>query len=200
MSDKKFMNAAKSWDTVAKVCRSLFHAAGIVCLIFALLVLILGEKMYVPGSFSLDLDFIKLYLTDECLTETGWIRLFVMTALVTVGAVCFITAYGIGQLRGILAPMKEGRPFEESAPRKLRRIAWTILTGGLVVQLSAPVERFILTKACPMEQIFASPVITKIEYSYTMDFGFVLVACIMFFLSYVFSYGQKLQQESDETL
>lgn len=200
MSDKKFLKAAKNWDTVVKICSGIIRAAGIVCMVFALLVLILGERMYVPGSFSLDLDFIKLYLADDCLTEGGWIRLYVLTSLISAAALCFIAAYGIGQLRDILAPMKAGRPFEASIPRKLRCIAWAILAGGFTVQISALAERFILTKAYPMEQIFSSAVISKIEYSYAMDFGFVVVFCIMIFLSYVFSYGQKLQQESDETL
>ena len=48
--------------------------------------------------------------------------------------------------------------------------------------------------------IFASAVIAKTEFVLTMNFDFVLLACVIFLLSYVFTYGQALQQDSDETL
>lgn len=55
-------------------------------------------------------------------------------------------------------------------------------------------------KACPAEQIVNMDVISKLEYTFTIDFTFVLAFCIVMFLSYIFSYGQILQKESDETL
>lgn len=200
MNDRKFLNAARSWDTMAKVSQGIFRAAGFVCLIFAVLVVIFGSRMFETGSFSLDLDFLKLYLADEFQTPNALIQAFAVIGLVAVGIICFIVSYGVRQFRDILAPMKDGRPFEAHTPRKLRNIAWTVLAAGLVSQVTAVAEQLILTKAYPMEQIFSSPVIARIEYSYTMDFGFVFAACIILLLSYVFSYGCKLQRESDETL
>ena len=200
MNDRKFLNAARNWDTIAKVCHGIFRAAGFVCLIFAVLVVIFGNRMFEADSFTLDLDFLKLYLADEFQTPNALIRSFAVTGLVAVGIICFIVSYGIRQFRDILAPMKDGRPFDERTPRKLRNIAWTVLAAGLVSQITAVAERLILTRAYPMEQIFSSPAIARIEYSYSMDFGFVFVACMILLLSYVFSYGCKLQRESDETL
>lgn len=200
MSDTKLRNAAKNWDTMAKVCCGIFRAAGIVCFVFTVLVLIFGNRMYEAGSFTLDLDFVKLYLAEEYQTANGLIRVFTVIALVGVGAICMLVSYGLKQLREILAPMKEGRPFAENIPGKLRNIAWTILSGGVILQIVAFVERMTLTKAYPMEEIFSSSAIDRIEYSFTVDFGFVFVACIVLFLSHIFNYGQKLQQESDETL
>jgi len=200
MNDTKLRNAAKNWDAVTKVCCGIFRAAGIVCFVFAILVLIFGNRMYEAGSFTLDLDFIKLYLAEEYQTANELIRVFTVIALIAVGIICMITTYGIRQIRDILAPMKEGRPFEENIPGKLRNIAWTILSGGIILQIVGFVERMILTKAYPMEEIFSSSAIDRIEYSYTVDFSFVFVVCVVLFLSYIFSYGQKLQQESDETL
>ncbi|MBE6948753.1 MAG: DUF2975 domain-containing protein [Ruminococcaceae bacterium] len=200
MSDKKMVNAAKNWDTGAKVCDGIFRAFGIVFIVFALLVLIFGSKMYEAGSFTLDLDFIKLYLADEYQMAPASMQVFTVLGLAVMSVVCFLTSYGIKQLRAILMPMKEGRPFEEIVPKKLRNIAWTVLAGGIILQVIALAERMILTSAYPMEQIFSSPAIAGIEYSYSFDFTFVFIFCIIMFLSYIFNYGQKLQQESDETL
>ena len=106
MSDRKFLNAAKSLDTIAKVSGGIFFAAGVVCLIFAALVLILGERMYAPGSFSLDLDFIKLYLLDGCLTESGWIRLYVLTALIAASFTSLASAFRQKLDRSAAAPLQ----------------------------------------------------------------------------------------------
>ncbi len=200
MSEKKLINAAKNFDIIAKVCKGIFQAVGIVCVIFAVLALFFGEKMFEMGSFSLDMAYIKLHLSDGFQPSTGLIETFITILLAALGVISFLVAYGIRQFRDILAPMKEGRPFEAAMSRKLRNIAWTTLAGGGILTIVSFVERMIQTKAYPMEQIFSSPAIEKVEFIYTIDFTFVFVFCAIMFLSYIFDYGQKLQKESDETL
>lgn len=200
MSEKKMITAAKNWDTIAKACGGIFRACGFVCVVFAVLVLIFKNKMYEVGSFSLDLGFAKFYLSDEYQAANSTIIVMTVISLVLLSAVLFIVSYGIRQLRDILAPMKEGRPFEEKTPRSIRNIAWAVLAGGGILQVLSLAESFLLTKAYPFEEIFSSDYIDRIEFAYNIDFGFVLVFCGVMFLSYIFSYGQKLQQESDETL
>ena len=82
----------------------------------------------------------------------------------------------------------------------LKKIAVAILIGGAVSELLGVAERIIMTKAYPMEEIFASEAISKLEYVFTYNLDFVFTAVIVLFASYIFSYGQVLQQESDETL
>lgn len=200
MNETKLMKAAKSWDTIAKVCKGVFSAAWIVGLIFAALLLLFGEKMYsAADSFTLDLDFVKLHLAEGYHASGKVITVYFITSLIAAAGICFAVSCGIDQLRGILSPMKEGRPFEKDTPRKLRNIAWIILAGGFVSELSSTFRYFALTRIYPIDQIF-SDAVEKIEYTVVFDFGFVLIACAVLFLSYIFAYGQKLQQESDETL
>lgn len=200
MSEKKMIKAAKNFDMIAKVCRGIFGAVGIVCAIFSVLVVIFGEKMMDTGTFSLDLDYVKLYLSDDVLLSTGLIKASLAIMLFGLGLISIMVAYGIGQFREILAPMMEGRPFETDASRRIRNIAWTILCGGFVFSIMSFVEYMIMIQAYPMEQIFSSPAISGVEFIYTLDYSFVFVFCGVMFLSYIFDYGQKLQQESDETL
>lgn len=200
MSEKKMIAATKSFDTIAKVCKSIFEAVAIICAIFAVLILIFGEKMFDGGNITLNMAYVKLYLSDEIQPSTDPFRAFFMVLLAAGSVVFFMISYGIKQFRAILAPMKEGRPFEISAPRKLRNIAWTTLACGCVFNIVSFVACIITTSVYPMEQIFSSPAIEKIEIAYTMDFNFVFVFCAIMFLSYIFDYGQKLQRESDETL
>ena len=60
--------------------------------------------------------------------------------------------------------------------------------------------RILLVNALPMDVIFSSPAIESVEYVFMFDFGFVWMFVVMILLARIFEYGQKLQQESDETL
>jgi hypothetical protein len=200
MNQKKLMTTAENMDKFVKIMAGFMNAAAIICTIFAALILIFGEAMFATGSTTLDLDFVKLHLSPEYQEITTMVQVYVLIGLIA-GAIMLFGIYkGLGYLRNILEPMKTGRLFEKNVADNLKKIAWIVLLVGAVTQISAVVERILLTKVYPMEEIFASASIEKIEYAYTMDFGFVLVFAILMFLSYIFDYGQKLQQESDETL
>ena len=141
-----------------------------------------------------------MYLTDQVNINTGYMQIYLTVGLLVVSILCFMIDFGIKLIRRILAPMKEGRPFEADVPTNLKKIAWIVLAGGAVTQVVGIIERIVLMKACPAEQIVNMDVISKLEYTFTIDFTFVLAFCIVMFLSYIFSYGQILQKESDETL
>lgn len=200
MENKKFTNAARNWDTIAKACGGIMRVIGIIFIVVAVLIVIFGEKIYEAGSISLGLDFIKLYLTNECNADKNLMQIHTIIGLLVGSVICFSVQYATKLLRNILHPMKEGRPFEADIPVNLKKLAWVVLICGGILQIAGVVERIILSKAYPMEQIFSSSAIKVIEYSYTINFNFVFIFCIIMFLSYIFSYGQKLQKESDETL
>ena len=200
MENNKMMKTAGTFETIFKVARGITKACGFVCLVMAVLTLIFGEKMFDSGALTLDLDFVKLHLAEDFQVVTGAVQLYTVVCLLVGSVLCFVVAYTCGLYRGILALVKEGRPFEEGVVTNLKKVAWAILVGGAVANLMGVAGRVLLTRAYPMEQIFASEAITKLEYVFTMDFSFVVTACVIFLLSYIFSYGQALQRESDETL
>ena len=200
MRNVKMMKSAGVFDTIAGICGGIMRVVGIVLLVFALLVPVFGEKLFAAGSLTLDLEYVKLYLADEYQVVTGTVQSYAVLALLAGSVLSAAVCYAIRQLRLLLAPMKNGRPFESAVPGCLKKIAWTILGGGTIVQGITIAEQILLAKAYPLDEIFSSSAIRSIEYSYTADFGYVFVFCIIMFLSYIFSYGQELQQESDETL
>lgn len=200
MKNQKLINAAKNWDTIVKFFGTFMKVMGIIFSVFALLVLIFGEKMYEAGSISLDFDFIKLYLAEEYQTVNGLMKIHTIIGLLVGSLISFAIYFASKLLRNILNSMKEGRPFEANIPANLKKLAWTVLIVGAITQIAGIIERIILVKAYPIEQFFSSSAIAKIEYSYAIDFNFVFLASILLFLSHIFAYGQELQKESDETL
>lgn len=201
MENKRMKNLASTFDTIAKVAGEIFRAVGIVCAVMAVLVAIFGEKMIANmGEVSLELGFVKLFLSDSVAANTGFMNAYVIIGLVTVLAVCFAIFFASRILRSVLAPMKEGRPFEAEVSVGLRKLAWVTLACGALTEIMHVVEGVILSHAYELESILSSDAVARVELNYTFDFGFLLIFAVIMFLSYVFSYGQKLQQESDETL
>lgn len=200
MNTERMKKAAKNLDIIVKIAGGIFGACGWVLVIMGLLVLILGEKMFDSGAVSLDLEYITLYLAEGTQIGFRMMEFYTGIGLIAGGAVCFLVNRGAKLVRKILTTMKEERPFEADAPANLRKIAWLTLIGGAVLQIVGILARILLTRALPMEEIFSSPVIAEVEYSFTFDFGFVWIAIVMLFLSYIFDYGRILQLEADETL
>ncbi len=201
MENKKMINAATSLDTLTKVVGEIFRAVGIVCAIMAVLVAILGEKMIgTTGETSITLGFVKLYAAENLTINTSFMTVYIIVGLITVGILCFAVHYASKIIRAILEPVKAGRPFESNVPANLRKIAWMVLICGGVTQIIHIIECVVLTNVFPMDEIISSDAIARFEYTYTVDFGFALVFAVIMFLSYVFAYGQRLQEESDETL
>ena len=174
MENTKLVRTAGTLDRIVRVIGAFAMAIAIVCAVFALLVLLFGSRMFVPGSLTLELDFITLHLSDEFQAVTGYVKLFAMVGL-TVGCVlCLLGWYGTVLLRRILSPMKEGRPFEASVSADLRKGAWLVVIGGTAAQILGLVERLFLLRAYPMEAVFSSEAIAKLEYTFVFDFGFLL--------------------------
>ena len=199
MDNKKMITTARNLDTIFKFTEGFMKAFAIVFAVFFVLMKIFKEKM-VTGSFSLDLDFVKLHLTGEYGAVTGLVLNHIDLILISGCLGCIAIRYGLKVIRSILAPMKEGRPFDEEVPAGLRKLAWICLVGGGLIQLLGIAGRILLVNALPMDVIFSSPAIESVEYVYMFDFGFVWMFVVMILLARIFEYGQKLQQESDETL
>ena len=199
MDNKKMITTARNLDTLFKFTEGFMKAFAIVFAVFFVLMKIFKEKM-VMGSFSLDLDFVKLHLTGEYGAVTGLVLNHIDLILISGCLGCIAIRYGLKVIRSILAPMKEGRPFDGEVPAGLRKLAWVCLVGGGLIQLLGIASRILLVNALPMDMIFSSPAIESVEYVYMFDFGFVWMFIVMILLARIFEYGQKLQQESDETL
>lgn len=199
MNCKRMIATAKKLDTGLKIAEGLMKALAIVFAIFIVLMKVFKEKM-VSGAVSLELDFVKLHLTEEYGMVTGSVLNHIDVILVTGCLACIVIRYVLGALRSILAPVKEGRPFEREVSVGLRKLAWITLVGGGLLQVLGLVGQMVMTRSLPMEAIFSSSAIESVEYVFAIDFGFVWIFCIMIFLAQIFEYGQKLQQESDETL
>lgn len=198
MENQKMIKTAKNLHTFTKVCGKIFFAFSIVCIVMMVFVGILGEKMIAETSVSL--GFVKLYLSDEFQLDHGFVKAYIIVGLIAVAILCFVVHYTSKIVLSILEPMQEGRPFDPKTPKNLRKIAWIVLVCGAVIQIIQFIECALASRAFNLEALISSDAVSKMEINFTMNLGFIIVFIIIMFSSYIFSYGQHLQKESDETL
>ncbi len=119
----------------------------------------------------------------------GWIA--------AASAVVFVAViwYALGIFRKILKPMTEGNPFSPSVSREIRRLAFVCLIGGLLRSIVSFVEAANLKHIL---ELSGQPQLVTMNYVF--DLSCVVEFFVLLLISYIFSYGEKLQQLSDETL
>ncbi len=112
-------------------------------------------------------------------------------------AVVFISImwYTLGIFRKILKPMTEGSPFYPSVSREIRRLAFMCLIGGVVRNIVSLINSANLAHL--FEQINQPQFVSM---NYVFDLSCVVEFFALLLISYIFSYGEKLQKLSDETL
>lgn len=196
----KLSKTAHTIDRIVKICDGIFKAFIIVLLVFSILVLLLGDKMIATGSLTAELGFVKLHLAPEYQSITAMVKVYTVVSLLCGCVGCAMLAYICSLLRQILVPMKEGRPFEKRVSHDMRKIAWAVLIGGGINEILKLIEQIFVIRALPMDKMFSGDVVAYKEYMFMIDSGFVLLFFVIIFLSYIFSYGQALQQEADETI
>ena len=200
MNNTKLIKAAGIMDMIVKTCSGIFKALVIVTLIFAVLVLIFGARMFSDGAVTAELGFVKLYLTEAYRDVTPLMKAYAVVSLLCGCVGCAMLTIICSLLRQILGPIKEGRPFEKRVSADMRKIAWAVLIGGGINEILRLIEQIFVIRALPFEKLFSSEAVAYREYLFEIDGGFVILFFVILFLSYIFSYGQSLQQAADETL
>lgn len=152
------------------------------------------------GYEELDLGAISLTLSAAATPDPSKILLATSGELVIVLAALVLCRKLVACFRGILAPMKEGAPFQNEVSQSLKKAAVYTIAMGIVGNLGIVVEDVILPLVYDLPSLLIGDAITHVTIRYQMELNFLIPASILFLLSFVFRYGESLQQLSDETL
>ena len=201
MENTKMMKTASTVDRILKILQGFAVAGAIVCAIFIPLTAILGEKVIANAS-SLDLGYLGVKLTGD---QAAYLNIPNIKASIIIMLIAAIIAlaviwYCLRILRRILDPMKEGRPFAQGISMKIKQLGWAVLIGGGIIEIARVIGSIFELKAYQIENLLNPDTVSVTSFDYSINLWFVATALILFFLSYVFRYGEELQQEADETL
>lgn len=191
-------------DRILKVFQVAAIVGAIVTAVFIPLTLIFGEKVIADASV-LDIGCLTIRFKGGFADylDMGSLKLNIVLTLVSAIIALGAGWYCIKVLREILAPMKEGRAFAEGISKKIKKLGWTVLIGGGIVEIGRMAEDLFTVRAYKLAEIISHPAVESVGVAAktgSIHPWFVLAALLMFFLSFVFGCGEKLQRESDETL
>lgn len=203
MNQEKMIRTASTMNTVLRILRKIKLIAMIVLIVAVAVISVVHfinpDAVIGTDVNRLDMGNITLELSPDAAPTNREILVF--TWIITAFAVgCGLALYDI-LLQGekILKPMMEGDPFRPCVADSVRRMGILALIFNLTTQIS----QFCIsayTNSFLRSHMLTDGGVMAINNHFTLDLTGVLVFFILLLVSYVFRYGAKLQQLSDETL
>jgi hypothetical protein len=198
MSTGKMVKTAKVIDKVLRVLRGISLAGCIVCVISMVLVPIFRESFM--AAEYINLGNISFAIADSSIINWNALILSQEIELVAGLIGCASVWYAFTLLLRVIAPMKEGRPFEAGISNQIRKLALVTLVGGAITETATVVASRTAMNAYDFAALLNPSVASAYSYNVTFDPSFLAGAVVLFLLSCVFRYGEELQRQSDETL
>lgn len=193
---------ANFWNVVVRIWRGFSIAGIIVSAVFTVLVLVFGEAMLVSGSErSVSFGSLELELTEAATPDFTALRPTIFYELAANAITCGIFWFMANAVLRFLADARNGRPFTENAPKALERLGLGVIVYTISDVILTAIHNLILKNAYNLNDFFRPDTVKEISVNTHFSlYPLLLVGSALFFLSRVFRYGIRLQQESDETL
>lgn len=196
---------AKKLDKVFSIAHIVLGAVAIACIVlFALIVLAYVLKwdpeMIGTNYENFDIGFLELTVAKQY-APNKWLVL--LQAAITLAAgfrLCYDGRKGVGYIREILQPMKEEEPFASIVSTNLKKLARLSINLGILANVIILTEQIMTVFVYDLPALLISEKITHVGGMFNVDLYFLICWAILMLLSYVFRYGEQLQQLSDETL
>ena len=199
---EKLTKISKPIDTILKIINILLITASVIC------TLIIGILTFVPyfadapmeGTWSLPLGNVKLELANG-VAGIEQIQVELIVAIVSVIVLTVFTCYCIKIMRNILTPMIQAQPFVGTVSRDLKKLGMVVIVNSIVFGIVNYIGTSAIYSAFDISSLLLSDKIVGVSINYSIiDIKTIFVGILLFLLSHVFSYGEKLQQQDDETL
>lgn len=198
-------NTAKKLDKVLEIVHIVFGALAIACivgvaLIAAAYILKWDPSMIGTGYENFDIGFLELTVADSYAPDK-WLVL--LQAAITLAVSCRLLydgRRGVGYIREILHPMTEEKPFDTIVGTNLKKLARLSINLGILYNIILLSEQIITVFVYDLPGLLISEKISHVGGMFQVDLTFVVYWAVLLLLSYIFRYGEELQQLSDETL
>lgn len=198
-------STAKKLDTFFRVL-NIFLKIGIVCCLVSLGIIAVGYLFdlnpYTIGTGYNSLKFGRLDIViAESYAPDEWFVLALLSVRFVIAIVCLLIARRCCTcVRDILHPMTQGEPFHNTISLNLKKLAKNSLILCVIVDCQELITSFMFVRGYNLSDLLLSEKITHVSFHSEINLTFLIVAAVLYLLSYIFRYGEQLQQLSDETL
>lgn len=198
-------NTAKKLDRIFEIVYIVLGALAIASIVFIVLiglayVLKWDPEMIGTGYASFDVGFLELEVAENY-SPNKWLVLLQAAITLAVGCrLLYDGRRGVGYIREILKPMTEEKPFDSIVSTNLKKLARLSINLGILWNVIILAEQIMVVFVYDLPGLLISEKITHVGGMFNVDLTFLIYWAILMLLSYVFRYGESLQQLSDETL
>ena len=198
-------NTAKKLDKVFEIVHVVFGALAIACLVGVALigiayVLKLDPAFIGTGYEKFDLGFVELEVAPA-FAPNKWLVLAQAAFTLLVSCRLFYDGRrGVGYIREILKPMIVEKPFDSIVSTNLKKLARLSIVIGFLWNINILAEQIMMVFVYGLPDLLIGEKILHITANFRIELSFLICWVILVLLSYVFRYGEQLQQLSDETL
>lgn len=198
-------NTAKKLDRIFEIAHIVLGALAIACivgisLIAAAYILKWDPSMIGTGYENIDVGFLELTIS-EAFAPDKWLVLLQGAVTLLIGCrLLYEGRRGIGYIREILRPMTEEKPFASIVSTNLKKLANLSIHVGILYNIMILFDQIMTVFVYDLPGLLISEKVTHVGGMFSVDLAFLVYWAILLLLSYVFRYGEQLQQLSDETL
>lgn len=198
-------STAKKLDTFFRVL-NIFLMIGIVCSLVGIGIIAAGFFLdldpYAIGTGYNSLEFGSLSIEiAESYAPDEWYVLTLLSVQCVIIMICLLIARRCTTcVRNILQPMTQGEPFHNTVSANLKKLAKNSMILCIIGNCAQIATTAMIIWGYDLADLFLSEKITHVSFLTEFDLTFLIVAAVLYLLSYIFRYGEELQQLSDETL
>ena len=195
----------RSKDLLKKMC-SVLKVVRQVCLIsFALIIGLslfyaFNKDVYNTLFGSIRIDYLKLIFNDDAALHKDKMSMWLPLILLITAIFIFIIYKSIQTIESICTITIDHTPFDLSVSNHIKKLAKYILAGGIVFNILEVCRVLYFKQILNFDLLFNTKYVTQINFDIRLHLSFLIFAALIYLLSYIFRYGQELQQLSDETL
>ena len=195
----------KSKDLLKKMCFVLEIVRG-TCLISVALLIGLSlfyafnKDVYNTLFGSIRIDYLQLTFNDDSALSKDKMSIWLPLIFLITAIFVFIIYKAVQTIESICTITMNHTPFDVRVSNHIKNLAKYILVGGIVFNILEVCRVMYFKQIINFDLLFNSKYVTQIKFDIRFELSFLIFVALIYLLSYIFRYGQELQQLSDETL
>lgn len=195
----------KSKDLLRKMCFILEIVRG-TCLISVALLIGLSlfyafnKDVYNMLFGSIRIDYLQLTFNDDSALSKDKMSIWLPLIFLITAIFVFIIYKAVQTIESICTITMNHTPFDVRVSNHMKNLAKYILVGGIVFNILEVCRIMQFKQTINFDLLFNTKYVTQINFDIRLHLSFLIFAALIYLLSYIFRYGQELQQLSDETL
>ena len=197
--DKKSAELLKKMCSILEIVRWSCLISEVL-LIGLFLIFVSDKGIYNTIFGSIRIDYLQLiFKNDLALNKdkmSGWLPLLFLG----IAFLVFIIYKSVKTVEEICSITINHRPFDKRVSNYITRLAQYIVAGGIVFNILDVCRIIYFKQIINFDVLLNTDYVTQIDFAFHPKISFLIVAALIYLLSFIFRYGQELQQLSDETL